>query len=101
MEALAAMADADDAKHLLQPIVTHHRAWIQQQKQNVPAAPKRRKDIGDELLRRAVRVADRIEGGIEALRQQGAAGAGADRYGWRNGASVLRHKNLLVTHAAR
>lgn len=67
MEALAAVADADEAKRLLQPIVTHYRGWIEGQAQKVPAKPKKRKETGDELLARASRVAARIEQGIEAL----------------------------------
>lgn len=67
MEALSAVSDADEAKRLLQPIVTHYRNWIDQQKQNIPGTPKKRKDTGDELLRRAGKVAERIEQGIAAL----------------------------------
>src|SRR5262249_55960342 len=43
------------------------RAWIEKQKANIPAKPKRRNETGTELLSRAVVAADRVEAGITLL----------------------------------
>jgi hypothetical protein len=67
MEKLAALPDAAAAKPSLSPLVTQYRAWIEKQKTNVPAKPKRRNETGTELLSRAVVATNRIEAGIALL----------------------------------
>jgi hypothetical protein len=67
MEKLAALPDAAAAKASLSSLVTQYRAWIEKQKANVPAKPKRRNETGTELLSRAVVAANRIEAGITLL----------------------------------
>jgi hypothetical protein len=70
MEKLAALPDAAAARASLSALVTHYRAWIERQKANVPARPKRRNGTGTELLARAVIAADRIEAGILLLHNE-------------------------------
>ena len=67
MEQLASLADGADAKKRLSALVAGYREWIEAQKKNVPKTPPRRKETGEELLRRAKVAADRIEAGIALL----------------------------------
>ncbi len=68
MEKLAALSDATAAKSSLSALVTHYRTWIEKQKADVPAKHKRRNEIGTELLSRAATAANRIQAGIELLK---------------------------------
>ncbi|MGH7221603.1 MAG: DISARM system helicase DrmA, partial [Gemmataceae bacterium] len=70
MEKLAVLPDAEAARAGLSALVTHYRAWIAQQKTNIPAKPKPRHDTGTELLKRATVAADRIEKGISLLQDE-------------------------------
>ena len=67
MEALGSVADADTAKNLLNPMVSQYRAWIDSQKIQAQQFTGRRREIADELVSRASRVATRIEAGINML----------------------------------
>ncbi len=67
MEELAQLADGANAQAKLGPLAKQYRDWIDAQKANVPASPKKRKETGEELLKRAVGVARRIEQGIAML----------------------------------
>ncbi|WP_419944003.1 DISARM system helicase DrmA [Candidatus Poriferisodalis sp.] len=67
MERLGALADGPAASAALQPLVSHYRAWIASQREEISALSGARRDVGDELLRRASLVADRIERGIQLL----------------------------------
>ena len=67
MEALAKLADEEDAKSKLGSFVTQYRNWILQQRAKIPKSPKKRRETADELLRRAETAADRIERGISLL----------------------------------
>jgi hypothetical protein len=67
MEQLAQLPDAATARAKLSALVTHYRAWIDQQKAKVPARPKCRADTAGELVARAKVAAKRIEAGIELL----------------------------------
>ena len=67
MEALASLADATTAKHLLDPLVTQYRDWIDEQWTAAQALNGRRREVADELVARARRVADRIQAGIDLL----------------------------------
>lgn len=67
MEPLSLLRDGDDAHDQLDGFVSEYKKWIAKQSQLVPASPQRRKDIADELLRRAGNAADRIQAGIDLL----------------------------------
>jgi hypothetical protein len=68
MDALGKLAGAEDARARLGPLADQYKAWIAVQKQRVPATPEKRKETGDELLKRAASAARRIEQGIELLK---------------------------------
>jgi hypothetical protein len=65
LEALAALASAEDARARLRPLVTRYRAWIAAQR----TAPLqgRRAETARALLDQAEAVADRLAAGIDAL----------------------------------
>ena len=67
MDELAALADVNEAKAALNPLVTGYRDWIDEQRASVPQSPARRRDTGNELLQRATIAADRIQRGIHLL----------------------------------
>src|SRR6185437_10582989 len=70
MEALAELASPDDAEARLSPLVEQYKAWITLQQHQVPATPKKRKETGEELLKRAGNAARRIEQGIALLKDK-------------------------------
>jgi hypothetical protein len=70
MEQLAALPDADTAKARLSALVVHYRAWIEQQRAKPTGKHKGRADTAAELLCRATVAADRIEAGIELLKDE-------------------------------
>ena len=67
MDALAQLADGADAQAKLVNLVTQYRAWIEEQRGNMPASPPRRKETGELLLNNAKVAARRIEEGIALL----------------------------------
>ena len=67
MDALGKVTDGKDAEAKLGPLVMQYSAWIDSQKGAVPASPKKRRETGEELLRRAKFAASRIEAGIKLL----------------------------------
>ena len=69
MEVLALLRDGADAKEKLGSFVTNYKAWIGEQLSAVGSqfSGKRRKDMANELLRRASLAADRIQAGIDLL----------------------------------
>lgn len=67
MEKLAALADAATAGAGLSPIVTHYRAWIEEQRAKVPNKPRARKETAQQLIANANVAAKRIETGIKLL----------------------------------
>jgi hypothetical protein len=71
MEALGAMADADEAATKLAPLVLAYRAWIKQQEAGLPnlKLPAAQKDTAEDLIRAAKVAADRIESGIVQLKK--------------------------------
>lgn len=66
MEALAALADADDARAKLAGFVSDYGAWIAAQQAALPSQDRRR-EVGIELLKRARFASARIEAGIAVL----------------------------------
>ena len=67
MEALGALAGAAAAERALDPLVGQYRDWIEGQQEAANAFTGRRKEVAEELVRRATRTADRIEAGISLL----------------------------------
>lgn len=67
MHVLSNLADGKEAQSKLGPLVTQYRAWIDAQKNKIPASPKQRRETGELLLQRAKVAADRIERGIAIL----------------------------------
>ena len=65
MEALSDLRDGDEARAKLGSLVAQYLDWIKTQP--VPPSPPRRKETGEELLRRAQKAAHRIEAGIALL----------------------------------
>jgi hypothetical protein len=67
MEALGVLRDGDDAARMLGPLVDQYRSWIEDQENVLQGLGDRRRETGEELLRRASHVAGRISKGIEIL----------------------------------
>ena len=67
MERLGALSDGNDASEALRPLVDYYRTWIGGQREAIGALSGNRRDVGEELLRRAGMAADRIERGIGVL----------------------------------
>ena len=67
MEALGGLDGAPAAKVCLEPLVEQYRDWIAAQRQDAAAFTGRRREVAEELVRRAVGVADRIQAGIDLL----------------------------------
>jgi Helicase conserved C-terminal domain len=68
MDALAALKDGDEAKNRLEPLASEYKKWIDQQKGLVPASPPKRRETGEMLLQRARYALNRIQSGIDLLR---------------------------------
>jgi len=67
MDALAQLADANDARQKLGSFVTEYRKWIDDQRKKAPASPAKRRETAELLLQRAAVAANRIEQGIALL----------------------------------
>ena len=67
MEALGTLHDGADAQRLLNPLVQAYGAWIEGQRKDAQAFSDRRREVADELVRRATEAADRIQAGIDLL----------------------------------
>ncbi len=67
MDELGRLADGNDARGKLQPMVQLYGEWIDGQDALIPSNPPRRNEIGKELLSRAHVAADRIDKGIALL----------------------------------
>ena len=67
MEALGGLDGAPAAKVCLEPLVEQYRGWIAAQRQDAAGFTGRRREVAEELVRRAGRVADRIQAGIDLL----------------------------------
>ena len=67
MERLSAFDSTSITQHRLEPLVTQYRCWIAKQKSSAPKFTGQRREVADELVRRASRAADRIQAGIDLL----------------------------------
>ena len=67
METLGSVENADTARRLLNPLVSQYREWIEGQNTQAQQFTGRRREVADELVSRASRVATRIEAGINML----------------------------------
>lgn len=67
MDALAHLADGEEARAKLNPLVQAYRKWIDDESRNEPPPPNRRKETAHELLKKAAQAADRIQAGIDLL----------------------------------
>ena len=67
MESLGVLKDGADATRALNPLVRAYREWIETQGENAQCFAGRRKQVAEELVRRAGTAANRIEAGIDLL----------------------------------
>ena len=67
MEPLGSLPDAAAAKQMLDPLVAQYRDWIDDQSAAAQALNGRRREVADELVKRARRASDRIQAGIALL----------------------------------
>ena len=67
MEELGDVDDATVVRARLEPLVEQYRDWIHQQGESASTFSERRREVADELVRRASRAADRIQAGIDLL----------------------------------
>ena len=67
METLGGLDGAPAAKVCLEPLVEQYRDWIAAQQQDATAFTGRRREVAEELVRRADRAADRIQTAIDLL----------------------------------
>ena len=67
METFGDLDGAPAAKVGLEPLVEQYRDWIAAQRQDAAAFTGRHREVAEELVRRADRVADRIQAGIDLL----------------------------------
>ncbi len=93
MEALGGLDGAPAAKTCLEPLVEQYRDWIAAQRQDAAAFTGRRREVAEELVRRAGRVADRIQAGIALLGE--ADVLEAFRIANRAMAAAARHRRAL------
>ncbi len=67
MEALGGLDGAGAARARLEPLVERYRGWVAEQERAAAAFAGRRRQVADELARRAGAAADRIRAGIDLL----------------------------------
>ena len=67
MEQLGNLPSRDDAKRMLDPLVRQYREWIDRQRASGATLSDRRREVTEELIKRAEQVATRIETGIELM----------------------------------
>ena len=67
MEELGKLDDGGAAQAALSPLVEQYRSWIDEQQAAVDDLLGERRDVAEELLRRAGVTADRMERGVETL----------------------------------
>lgn len=75
MATLGALPDAGAARALLMPLIGQYRQWIEGRKPALSGLADLRREVAEELLHRAGVAANRMEDGIEALRDPNALGA--------------------------
>jgi hypothetical protein len=69
IEELAKLSNGNDASAKLMPIVEQYRAWINEQKKKYHDLDEQRAETAHDLLTQAGYAADRIEAGINALKE--------------------------------
>ena len=67
MEELGELLDGDAAATALSPLVDQYRSWIEEQRTTLGRLSGERRDVAEELLRRAGVTADRMERGVQVL----------------------------------
>ena len=67
MESLGVLKDGADARRALNSLVRAYREWIETQSENAQSFAGRRRQVAEELVRRAGTAANRIEAGIDLL----------------------------------
>ena len=67
MEELGELADGEAAATALGPLVEEYRAWIDERQAELGELAGERRDVAEELLRRASVAADRMERGVQVL----------------------------------
>jgi len=67
METLAELTGGPAVSHALGAFVAQYRAWIDKQRQVLPALTARRREIADAMHQRAVKASKRIQDGIDIL----------------------------------
>ena len=67
MEELGELADGEAAATALSPLVEQYRSWIAEQQAGVGHLAGERRDVAEELLRRAGVAADRMDRGVQVL----------------------------------
>jgi len=70
MEALGNLTSAETAQEVLNPLVRQYQNWIEEQRAGAQQQfSRKRLEVTDELIRRARGVADRIQTGIDFLKE--------------------------------
>lgn len=67
MEALGSLDSATTARQMLHPLVTQYRDWIDNQSTEMQALSSPRREVAEELVKRASQAADRIQAGVALL----------------------------------
>ena len=67
MEQLGHLEDGEAAATALAPLVAEYRSWIDKRQSEVGRLSGERRDVAEELLRRAGVAADRMERGVQVL----------------------------------
>ncbi len=67
MEALGTLSDSAEAQRRLEPLISAYRAWIQAEDEKAQTLAGRRREVADELVRRANVACQRMEAGIDLL----------------------------------
>jgi len=96
LEALGQLPDGAHAKAHLEGLVRHYRAWIAEKTKAAERLAGDRREVAEELLRRAAIAADRIERGVKVLETDVDA-LDAFRVANRAVASALRRRLKLAS----
>jgi len=67
MDELAQLKDSNDVAAKLNGLVVEYKKWVEEQRKLIPGSPGKRRETGEELLRRVGFAVNRIQAGIEVL----------------------------------